>query len=87
MNSGSLKPAINPMAYTHICDHAASYAAKKRKTNNPAWASITDMSGRGFVKDESTLTKGMIRPRETIRISKDLDHGNRFFDDNRKILD
>ena len=28
---------------------------------------VTDMSGRGFEKDNSTLTKGFIKPRENIK--------------------
>lgn len=78
----SYKAPINPFAFTHTCDHAASYEPKKIKMSNPAWTSISDMSGRGFVRDDSTLTKGMKRPRETIRQSADLDQNNRFFKDN-----
>ena len=85
MNS-SFRKAIDPFAYTHSCDHSASYVPKKVTKQTPTWTGISDMTGRGFVRDDSTLTKNIKKPRETIRTPGDLDQHNRFFSDNTKIL-
>lgn len=85
MNSSYRKP-IDPFAYTHSCDHSASYEPKRTQPKQPAWTGVSDMTGRGFVREDSTLTKGMVRPRETIKSPENLDQGNRFFSDNKRIL-
>ena len=45
------------------------------------------MSGRGFKKEESTLTKGHKRPREQIRKASHLDEKNRYFTDSKNLYD
>jgi hypothetical protein len=65
------------LAYTHNADFSASYDVKKRSSSKAGvkkqWTGVTDMTGRGFSKDESTLTKGFKWPREHIRAADNMD--------------
>lgn len=86
-SSYSGKARIDPNAFTHSCDHSASYVPKRVPVKTQPWTSISDMSGRGFIRDDSTLTKDFKKPRETIRAPQNLDNANRFFSDNKRILE
>jgi hypothetical protein len=48
------------------------------------WATVTDVTGRGFVPDSSDF--GKVRQRGKYE-AHNLDEGNRFFNDNKKIYD
>ncbi len=48
---------------------------------------MSDMSGRGFTKDESTLTKDFKRPREHIRAAENMDSDNRYFAENKRLYE
>ncbi len=50
--------SYNPLGYSHTCDNSASYSYKKVPVKKPAWTKITDVSGRGFPKDDVDLFKG-----------------------------
>eukprot|EP00347_Sterkiella_histriomuscorum_P010243 403377042 len=82
--AGNYRAPIDPFAYNHICDNAASYEVKKRPVKKEQWQSVTDMSGRGFHPNQSTLTKGFVN---SSRVAVNLDQNNRFFTDNLKIYE
>ncbi|CDW81784.1 UNKNOWN [Stylonychia lemnae] len=78
------KEKIDPFAYNHICDHPATYQVKKRPLKKEQWQSVTDMSGRGFTANQSSLGgKKHVRNQSKINLDQD----NRFFDDNKRIYE
>ena len=77
---------INPYAYTHLCDHSASYQTKKKTSNTKEdWAAVTDMTGRGYVDRSSGFPGASYKKKNTD--ARNLDTGNRFFEDNRRIYE
>lgn len=59
---------------------------RKKPVKQEQWHSVTDMSGRGFKQAHSTLGQGK-NSRSKVRTAADLDQGNRFFTDNKRIYE
>ena len=52
------KPAINPYAYSHQpAGMAASYDPKQKVTKVETWQKVSDVSGRGFIKESFDFGK------------------------------
>lgn len=90
---------INPNAFTHFCDSAATYVPKQRAAPKFCWQQVSDKTGRGFKPDASqqsgTVANQSTReqlPRPTMATittqkSHNLDHNNRFFEDNLNVVE
>ena len=75
-------------AYTHVCNEAASYQPKpKPKSTHENWQKVTDVSGRGFHKEEVNPWKKQEpkRYQEISKVPPNLDTNNRYFKDNQQI--
>ena len=69
-----------------MCDNSASYQPKpKAQAVKYPWASVSDVSGRGFKPDSSDF--GQQRKKRNQGTGHNLDEGNRFFTDNKSIYD
>ena len=79
--------AVDPFGYSHICDHAASYHPRRKSRADPLdWATVTDMTGRGY-KNTGVYQYQTVRDKRAChRVNAgSLDQGNRFFDDNKRL--
>jgi len=78
-----------------MCDSAPSYLPKTRSSKTQSWQKVSDKTGRGYESESSQLPGSVSNvnqkaPRPTMEtITKqnmpDLDHNNRFFDDNLRL--
>ena len=82
-----------------MCDNAPSYVPKQKPSAKNGWQKVSDKTGRGFSKGPKQQPGNVANentnqqlPRPSFQsITKqnmpDLDHGNRFFDDNRYLAE
>ena len=90
---------IDPFAFTHRCDNAATYVPKQKPKPTQQWQKVTDTTGRGFGEaqkkvpgDVSNFKTKQHMPNPSMndictQAHNSLDTGNRFFVDNKKALD
>jgi len=48
MYAGKYREAIDPFAYSHRCDNAATYVPKARPVPTKTWQKVSDTTGRGY---------------------------------------